>query len=77
MMRTVQSSWESFYERVMPEDASERQVQAMEAVFYAGAHSMLHTMLELVEDESLSEEAMTQIIDGLCQETQAFGSREG
>lgn len=72
-MRTVQGNWEHFRERVLPHDASERQIAAMQTAFYAGAHAMLHLLLELGDDETLSHDAVEMIVDGLRKETRAYG----
>lgn len=72
-MRTIQKHWEGYKNLVLPPHASDIQIEECRRAFYAGAISCLNVM-DSVGDESISENAGVEIIEGLHQELESFAS---
>lgn len=72
-MRTIQQASESFFAKVFPDGPlPANQKREMERAFYAGAHAALHLMFEIADDERISEEAQTALLEGLFAETEQY-----
>lgn len=70
-MNTIQTQWEKFSSLVVPKDASPVQKQEMRRAFYAGAEAM-SKILFAIGDQSLSEDAGAQILEGCQDEINRF-----
>lgn len=54
---TVQAMWQKFREQVLPQGASQTQVEDTQAAFYAGAAAMLGALGEITDCAADEEEA--------------------
>ena len=70
-MNTIQSNWEDFVRRVIPEDASKIQVQEMKRSFYAGAASILNITFYL-GGKNIPQEAGVIMLESLHEECRQF-----
>lgn len=68
-MNTIQSSWEDYRSKVLPQDAPSIQITECRRAFYAGANSLLHLSMTI---SMLSDDAGVHALEGLHQEVQQF-----
>lgn len=66
-MNTINDKWQYFQQQYVSKDASEEEVAAIKAGFYAGAATMLDFMVG-ISSEEVSEEAAAGIMAGLHDE---------
>ncbi len=71
-MNTIQESWESFKNEVIPEDTSQTEIQNAQTAFYGGAISTLSILSLISCDETLSQDAAALMIEGLGEECRLF-----
>ena len=68
-MNTIQSEWEEFRDKVVPEDAPNEQIRDMEIAFYSGAHSLLNLTMVVSQHK---EDAAVEMLEGLHVESNQF-----
>ena len=75
-MNTIQSNWEDFRKKVVPQNASNIQIAEMRKAFYAGAYAAISIMVK-IGAEDVSEEAGVEILETLKNECELFGMSGG
>lgn len=68
-MRTIQEQWNIYRAEVVPANAPDIQVTECRVAFYAGAHVMLNSAIELAD---LTEEVGGKILSGYHDELLRF-----
>lgn len=75
--RTIADLFASYRKHVIPPGAPDIQVTECRAAFYAGAGSMLETLLHVIGDDSVDEDAGVKILEDLRREVEAFAAAGG
>lgn len=71
---TAAMLWEGFRSAVVHPDAPPSQIYEMRLAFYAGIHSMLRLQLNVIGEDSCSEDEGAAIMQRIHEECMAFGS---
>lgn len=68
----IEKEWATYRAFVMPGDASVAQVDETRKAFYAGASSLFHTILNILEDGPEATEGDLEKMSSIQKELEAF-----
>ena len=70
-MKAVESEWDKFRREMIPDEATERQVETAKATFYSGAAAIFHLMAS-----ARSEEEFNVLFDAIPTELEEYFRNE-